>query len=680
MIASVPYFLRGFIRSRSPRSLAAVAMAVTCFASSASAQVGDPTLRTDHPQYAGEGAFQTAADCVAFATEGKSSPQDQAIGLYLWLLTHQWHLASPQEPGPRGVADTAAGNDDLIVYDAARSRFSYGYGLCGTVHAWNEVYWRELGMNARRRAFPGHTNSEVLYDGSWHAFDTDMAGLIFRPDGVVAGYDDVIANPSLASAYKPPLPHYPFAWPGDEKVMRAGWQEVAKKKDWDCLYAGGYEAHPGIVNLRPGESFTRFFDPDAFGGPTKRRFWHHQKNGPQRDWTFANNGVPRHEGNESNARGNASYCNGLFEYEPKLSAETLRSPEVDASENVAFDEQSSSLRSADGKPASVTFRHFSPYVICGDPADDANPMTGPATDGLVIAGEVEGEVAIEVSANEGQTWTRLPGSALPLDATELVKGRYVWKVRLSWQGGASVRRLRFETTTQVCQTIYPRLTANGSEVAYRAADRAVVASLPNFSLPESDAKTFETVSRRSANVAYRGRSESSRNAYETTDNKPGTIVFPIEAPADLLEVRAAMRYAVRVPSPENCDYRLEVSTDDGATWSPLAKADVAPDNDFSSGWVYGSADIAEKQAKKALVRATIYAGGHRTGLIDIQLYGIYRTPSAGAVEVEYGWQEGDAKKSEMRSIAAGTDEDRWSVPTGAEVRDDFVRISTANEE
>lgn len=662
---------------RVPTLFAAAAIGSAVVTSAAIGQVGDPTLRTDHPQYAGEGAFQTAADCVAFATEGKSSPQDQAIGLYLWLLTHQWHLASPQEPGPRGVADTAAGNDDLIVYDAARSRFSYSYGLCGTVHAWNEAYWRQLGMNSRRRAFPGHTNSEVFYDGAWHAFDTDMAGLIFRPDGIVAGYDDVIANAELAGAYKPPLPHYPFAWPGDEQVMRAGWQEVAKKKEWDRLYAGGYEAHPGIVNLRKGESFTRFFDPDVFGGPTKRRFWHHQKNGPQRDWTFANNGIPHHESSASNARGNASYCNSLFVYEPDLSEVTLGSSEVEASENVAVDRPTSSLRSKNGEPASVTFRHFSPYVICGDPADDANPMTGAASDGFVISGDIEGDVTIEISADGGQTWTPHVNPKLPLDATELTKGRYGWLVRLSWRGDAKMRKLRFETSTQVSQAIYPRLKENGSEILYRAADRGVVASLPNFSLPEKDAAAFEDVAKRSANVAYRGRSASSRNAYETTDNKPGTIVFPIEAPGELTEVRAAMRYSVRVPAPENCDYRLEVSTDDGASWAPLAKADIAADNDFSSGWVYGSADVAEKEAKQALVRATIYAGGYRTGLIDLQLYGIYRTPSAGAVEVEYAWREGNAKKSDTRRIAAGAGEDRWTIPTGATVRDDYVRITSA---
>jgi hypothetical protein len=223
----------------------------------ARAEVGDPTLRTDHPQYAGEGAFQTVEDCVQFATASAASPgmaQEKAIAMYLWLLTHQWHLASPQEFLVPGAEPDTARSDatELMVYDANRGRFSYGYGLCGTVHAWNEPYWKALGMNARRRAFPGHTNSEIEYDGGWHAFDTDMAGLIFRKDGVVAGYADVIADSSLAAHAKPPLPCYPFAWPGDLEVMQRGWREVAKGGSWYSMYHSGYAAHPGVVHLRMG--------------------------------------------------------------------------------------------------------------------------------------------------------------------------------------------------------------------------------------------------------------------------------------------------------------------------------------------------------------------------------------------------------------------------------------------
>ena len=258
------------------------------------AGVGDPTVETDHPQYSGEGAFQTIEQCVLRGTAGKTTPQDKAIAMYLWMLTHQFHLMSPQEWNvPGKMPDCRRDTDEMTVYDAEKARFSYAYGLCGTVHAWNEPYWKALGMAARRRSFPGHTNSEIEYGGGWHTFDTDMAGLVFRKDGVVAGYEDIIKDPSCFDNDRSPIPRYPFAWPGDFNAMKGGWKQIANQPGkWYKLYSTGYAAQPGIVNLRSGETFTRYFDRDHFGGPAERRFWHNQKGGPFRDWTFVNMGVP----------------------------------------------------------------------------------------------------------------------------------------------------------------------------------------------------------------------------------------------------------------------------------------------------------------------------------------------------------------------------------------------------
>ena len=64
------------------------------------------------------------------------------------------------------------------------------------------------------------------------------------------------------------------------------------------MYNAGYAAQPGIVQLRSGETFTRYFDRDHFGGPEQRRFWHNQKGGPFRDWTFVNMGTPEHNGSQ----------------------------------------------------------------------------------------------------------------------------------------------------------------------------------------------------------------------------------------------------------------------------------------------------------------------------------------------------------------------------------------------
>jgi hypothetical protein len=657
--------------------------ALTIALPTARAEVGDPTIETDHPHYPGEGAFQTIEDCVRFATKGKDSIQDRAIAQFLWLLTHQFHLASPQEFQLAGLSpDTQNSNaDDLIVYDANRGRFSYAYGLCGTVHAWNEPYWRALGLRVRRRAFPGHVNSEIEYDGSWHAYDTDMAGLIFRPDGQVAGYDDLIANPGLIDSRNGDLPCYPFAWPGDFNVMKQGWKKVAEGGNWYKLYNSGYAAHPGVVHLRSGETFTRYFDRDHFGGPSERRFWHNQQGGPFRNWTFVNRGTPRHEGAEANSRGNASYCNGEFLYRPSLADGKFREGTATQSANLAFREESPRLYSRDRRPAEVVFEHFAPYVICGKPQDGANPMTQPATDGFVISGRVVGPVRLEVSADQRQSWQdvgRVSGR-FEKDLTDLVKGRYGWHVRFSWQDGGGLDELSFTTVTQVSQVIYPRLTAGGSEVTYRAASRGVTAVLPDFTVPASQTPQCEEIGWRSKNVAYRSRRDGSRNAYETTDNQPGTVAFRVAAPSRLQEVRAAVRFSIRVPPPENCDFHMEISTDEGRTWQEFARADVPTDNEFSSGWMYGKADVSAAQVNSALVRAHLYAGGYRTGLITAQLYGVHETAAAQPLNLTYAWKEGDQVKTHVEHIAAGTTEKAFDIPTGDTIADYFVRMEAVDE-
>lgn len=646
------------------------------------ADVGDPTVMTNHPQYAGEGAFQTVEDCVRFATNGKQSAQDKAIAMYLWMLTHQWHLVSPQEFNvPGAVPDTRRSSEyDMMVYDANRARFSYGYGLCGTVHAWNEPYWKALGMNARRRAFPGHTNSEIEYDGAWHAFDTDMAGLIFRPDGVVAGYADVAKDAGLATAARPPLPCYPFAWPNDFNVMRDGWRAVAKGGHWYPMYHSGYAAHPAVVHLRAGESFTRYFDRDHFGGPSKRRFWHVQPGGPFRDWTFANQGTPNHKADQNNCRGNASYCNGEFVYRPNLVGPSLRAGAIAVTDNLRGGAVRPKLASHDDNPASITFGHFSPYVICADPDDDENPMTGPGTGGLVITGTAVGSVRLAISADEGQTWNtpiELTGH-FERDVTDLVKGRYGWQARFELAGRAGLDELAFTTVTQVCQSIYPRLRPNGTTVTYRASSQAVVPVLPNFAMAETELGRIEDRSRRSSNVVYSPRGKNARAAYRTTNNKPGVVVFRIDSATDLTEITAAVRFGVRVPPPPNCDFRLDSSFDGGSTWLPLAKADIPADNEYSSGWMFGRRPVGVAGAKSALVRATFFNGGHPATLLEAQLYGLRRTSEPQALRVTHGWIENGTSREFHRDLRAGTRQDTFTVATGSNIVDDFIRFEAAD--
>jgi hypothetical protein len=647
-------------------------------ATSVRADVGDPTVETDHPHYPGEGAFQTVEQCVQRATAGKKTEQEKAIALYLWILNHQYHLLSPQEWNIPGATPDCRqeGAADQIVADVNRARFSYGYALCGTVHAWNQSYWKALGMNARSRGFPGHTSSEIEYGSRWHIYDTDMAGLVFRRDGIVAGYDDVLKDLTLVDLDKWPLPRFPFAWPSDFNSMKDGFARMAKGGEWHRLYNSSVAVHPGIVHLRSGETFTRYFDRDHFGGADQRRFWHNEKGGPFRDWTFVNMGTPEHNGPKSNSRGNASYCNGEFIYKPDLAKATWSEGVTSQSPNVASREMSPRLHARDGEPASVTFQHFSPYVIAGKPADGANPMSKPASSGMIVSGKTVGEVTLEVSADWGQTWKPAGKVTGPfeVDLTEQTKGRYGWQVRFRWQGAGGLDAVTFTTITQASQIIYPRLKADGSDVIYRAAGRAVAPVLPNFGLPEEALAGIEEKSLRSANVTYVGRSPQSRLAYRVQNNKPGQVVFKIDAPAELLEVSAAAKVSVRVPTADGCDFHLDLSTDGGKTWRLLGKADIPKDNDASWGWISGSADVTAAKVKNALVRVNLYQGGYQGSLITAELYGTYHTPASQPMKLTYGWKEGGQLKTHSEAIPAETREHRFRVPTGSAIVDDFVRM------
>lgn len=662
--------------------LIAIMIGLVVGVSELKAEVGDPTIRTDHEVYPGEGALQTVEDCVAFATAEKQMPQEKAIALYLWILQHQYHEASPQEwLTGNHVPNALELREELTPYDANIARFSYGYGLCGTVHAWNEPYWKALGFESRRRAFPGHTNSEVKYGGSWHAFDTDMAGLVFCEDGTVAGYDDIANSPDLVWHAQPPLPCYPFAWPSDFESMKQGWNQIAKQGEekFYRMYSTGYVAEPGIVQLRSGERFTRRFDRDAYGGISKRRFWHAEsdaKGGPYRNWTFVNTDKVEHATilDRQKAIGNASYCNAEFNYEPDLSHESCLEGISTKSENLAIGSVPK-LKSEDGHRAYVTFFHRSPYVIAGDPIDDKNSMTGEATDGLVVMGVAQGTLNVKVSTNGGQTWgvTHSVSGKFRIDLTETVKGRHRWDVRFSMEKENGLNAVRFETICQMNQAMYPRLTPGGSKVTYRCRSRGVTVVQPTF-VDSKSLSSWEVEQMRSPNLQFIGHSQLNGKAFQTTNNKPAQVVFQIESPEKLLQVNAAARLALRVPLPKESDFRLEVSTDQGQTWHPMAKADLPQDNEFSSGWLYGSADVSRYNVKSALVRVHVYLGGYSTGIYDFEAFGIHETPSPGGVKVIYAWTEDGREKTFEQEIPAKVDTADFFVPTGENIADQFVTI------
>lgn len=260
--------------------------------------------------------------------------------------------------------------------------------------------------------------------------------------------------------------------------------------------------------------------------------------------------------------------------------------------------------------------------------------------------------------------------------TDLVKGTYGWQASFDWKGPAGIDALTFKTTTQVSQSIYPRLNPGGSNVTYRASSRGVTAFSPNLSLPESQCGRFEQVSMRSPNLVYKGLSTGSVRAYETTNNKPAHLVLRLKQPAKpIRELRAAIQYGVRSPTPAGSEFSLEVSTDQGQSWRRFAQSEIADDNEFSSGWLAGKTDVNPTSGDPILVRINLYAGGYTTGLLQAHLYGVYESDPPQSVELVYAWKENGELKTWSTVVSNTTDNQTFQFATDEQIMDNFVRIT-----
>lgn len=74
---------------------------------------------------------------------------------------------------------------------------STGFGWCDDMASMNCFLWQQLGYPSRCWYLTGHVVSEVLVAGRWEMYDSDMGVCYLRPDGRVAGVEDLMANPGL---------------------------------------------------------------------------------------------------------------------------------------------------------------------------------------------------------------------------------------------------------------------------------------------------------------------------------------------------------------------------------------------------------------------------------------------------------------------------------------------------
>jgi hypothetical protein len=700
------------------------------WATPALAQAGGPELRTDDPYFPGEGSLSTPARVIAHAnaiprgTVGTGTDREKLIRLFLWRAEHYCHLDSPAVYNLPGVTpDPSSDNGLMTDYDAMRTFFSYGWGVCGTNHAQMRVFADEAGWASRRRALNGDTGYEILVDAGWRYCNTDQYTLHFLSNSGSAHFAslDEVINTNHHYAEWNPDPGLGYAMP--QANTHAGYADFAgvtgtvpcRSLQWRSYYNGvwmpiaggnyamygeGFTATPIVARLRRGETFTRWLDPAGAVtdlGLAGKAWWGFNggnrgggDNAPFSQWSFVQNAPARDQtsltGPEESAKVGQRNANGCFLWQPSLAAGEHLDGTLEVSGTLTSG-GSPALKST-GASKLVLFQH-TPYAIAARPANATDPATA-SSDGAVLTADAVGSVGVELSVNAGATWTSigsLSGAGSKIDFTDSVKGRNQYLLRLSFADQEGLDALTLRTITVMNQAVYPNLKSGTANVTYSASNCGALELSPDLWTSASANSSTGYVQKiaDSGNVSGDYYGGGSTFGYSGTDNNPLSLTYKISMPPSLAAAGATWKqifsggdFKVAIP-PAGGEYgRIEISPDQ-TTWTKIGEHLPPTDNQLSAYWAYGrSADGATLGGTTYYVRFTTWNATHPAGVRYLRLSATYTMPvSSAPVDVTYSWDNG-AAQTNVHTIAAGAATDAWSITTGTVATQTKVAMKIAS--
>ncbi len=619
----------------------------------ASADVGDPQLRTDHPFYPGELACSTFERLFASQAEqyqrvtggAPAGDEGKALASWFWRNTHYWH-------GEEGAEDLWGGGftkgGDLRSREYWTGLFAHGFGLCGTTHGqWSAEMEQLLGHGrGRDMGVQGHNSFEVFLtggaygEGRWALLDHDISTVVFDAEG-----KRMLSIPEIKGDVKRwtdrnYLPTKQRGWlvcglhPGDG----GSYQQYTTAE-----YLPGYAGVPPMVHLRRGETLRRYLEPGLADGETFV-FWGRNYNtasipGPERSITWVNQ-PEKMRGSRNGAghhAGQARFANAVYVYTPDFKTGDYREGVIE--------------KSADH----VTFEFYTPYIIGATPPN-AKPWgiydVG-GRNGLVLRGRAE--CAVTLSVDQGHTWQECGAFRDGLDLTDYVKGCRQYWIRF----GADAQKLAGAglTMTTVCQAavgVLPRLKENGSDVTFQASGRAVISAGPN----REQAKTHVVA-----------------GAFDSP-----TVTLELSSPRQepVTAVYAAAHVFSSNPPSKDIKYQVDYSTDSGRTWTSLVKdwtiprRGEEPANFWSQSLCYGTATIPASSVNTVQVRFR-NNGGKKYLRAEAQL--VYRTPSPDATQVTFDWTDSTGTHRESHLFEANERAPvTWPLKTAQAVRTRWVEF------
>jgi hypothetical protein len=199
---------------------------------------------------------------VHSATSKWKTPEEKCLAMFYWN-----HIARRQtEPmNLHGMALT----------DPIRQFNDYGYTMCSTISGINQSIWEQMGLQHRYWDISNHTVSEVFYDGRWHMYDNSLSALYTLCDGkTLASVEDIGKEGACEKSGGKTEPGHIAKYHCLTSTSPNGFltgSDTARSLDeeYRCFNPNGLKlrtyfydwdnGHRYILNLRPGESYTRHY-------------------------------------------------------------------------------------------------------------------------------------------------------------------------------------------------------------------------------------------------------------------------------------------------------------------------------------------------------------------------------------------------------------------------------------
>jgi len=526
------------------------------------------------------------------------------------------------------------------VHDPIKQFNVYGYGQCCCASAAVEALARYAGMKSRGWGIVAHSVPEVYYNDSWHMIDGSLMTYFPKPDGQLAGVEDITA--SIADWYAK-HPEYKGndkklrdymrndGWKNGPEMLRScpfyddnGWFMAAthgwystmgeygnKSKTFVYEYGSplGYEVN---VQLRPGMRLVRNWSNKGLhvnaleGG----RVGCIDKSTGQEDLRYS----PRF-GDLAPGR----VGNGTLEYDVPLASPGL----ADAA--LEYGNLSAGLRAADpSKPAILTLRMPTSYIyLSGDASYAATIGNG-------------GAITVAFSDNNGLDWkdvAHLTSGQGHVNLKPLVYRRYDYRLRFTLTGqGTSLSALKLIHDIQHSQRVLPALDKGTNTITFSAGPQEGTITVEGATNPKNKSK----------NLTLADFHPDTHNLKDTPalflTGPKGDITFPITAPGDITRIRCGLHYRARGAAD---GWDLQASFDSGKSFKTFHHF-AGP---YGGNSEYVTLSEIPPGARSVLVRL---AGTQRntTGILDLRIDADYLEPHGGfaPVKITYVYNEGATEK------------------------------------